>query len=199
MNIIELITESHKVSKEKGFWDADKNHSETVLMIMANVGEIVKANKKKRYANWSAYASDTVGLSEDNISHAGAFKTAFEAHIKDTFEDEMANVILRISDFLGGAHVDVFKTQPWIREYIHLPINEFFLHAQISGKYSGKLSEWLHNALWECAAFSKEGDHGLIHLMCSIGNIVSEKDIDIERHIETKLEYNKNRPRFYEK
>lgn len=197
MNIIELIAESHKISKEKGFWEGDKNHSETVLMIIANVGEIAKANNKKKFANWSAYGSATIELSEGHISHSGALKEAFETHIKDTFEDEMANVIIRICDFLGGANVNVFKTQPWIREYLDLPINEFFQHAQISGQYNGKLAEWLHNALWECAAYSKDGDHGLIHLMCCIGSIVSEKDIDIERHIETKLEYNKTRPMLY--
>ena len=194
MNILELIEESHQVSKEKGFWDGNKNHSETVLLIIANVGDIVKANKKKKLADWNSYSTAT--LSVPNVYEA-TFKDAFEKHIKDSFEDEIANVMIRICDFLGGTKVDIFDTQPWIRDYASLPLNEFFLHAQISGRYNGKLAEWLHNALWECSAYSKEGDHGLIHLLCYLGRIVSEMNIDIGRHIETKLKYNKTRALLY--
>jgi NTP pyrophosphatase (non-canonical NTP hydrolase) len=194
MNIRELIEESHKISREKGFWDGDKNHSETVLFIIANVGDVVKARREKRMANWVAYSSATIGIEDHKDIRV---KVAFEEHIKDTFEDEIANVMIRICDFLGGTRVKMTELQPWTRDYVDFPLNEFFLHAQVSGRYDGKLAEWLHNALWECAAYSKEDDHGLLHLMCYLGTVVSEMGIDIERHIETKLEYNKTRPKLY--
>lgn len=191
MNILELIGESHEISKEKGFWEGEKNHSETVLLIIANVGEVVKAHKNKRRADWTAYASAESSGTE--------FKVMFKEHIKDTLEDEMANVIIRICDFIGGTNVNIFKLNPWMREYANFPLNEFFMHAQVSGIYEGQLAEWLHAALWECASYPREKDHGLTHLMCYIGRIVSEMDIDIERHIEMKLKYNRTRPKLYGK
>lgn len=189
MNIIELIEKSHRISKEKGFWEGNKNHSETVLLIIANVGQIVKAHKAKRFSDWPAYASAEIQEVE--------FTEMFERYIKDTFEDEIANVIIRICDFMGGVDFDICEANPWMRDYADFPINEFFIHAQVSGVYNGKLSEWLHAALWECASYPREGDNGLTHLMCYLGRVVTEMNIDIGRQIETKLAYNKTRPKKY--
>jgi hypothetical protein len=198
MNILELIEESHSLSLRKGFWDEKRNNSEIVLLIIANVGDIVKSHRQNRFADWISYDANVSILSGDLVGRP-EFKIFFEKYLKDTFEDEMANVIIRICDFLGGNKTDILTTHPWMREYSEIPINAFLRHAQITKKYPGNISDWLHEALWECSYYSKENDCGLTHLMCYIGNIVCEMEIDIERHILAKLMYNETRPRLYGK
>jgi hypothetical protein len=197
MNIIQLIEESHSVSKEKGFWDEKRNNSETVLLIISNVGDIVKAHKKGRFANWIERDTSLSGIKNPNENETLDFNVSFEEYIKDTFEDEIANVMLRICDFLGGNKTDIFALHPWMREYSELSINDFLRYAQISREYPGNVSDWLCEALWECSYYSKEEDCGLTHLLCYLGSMVSEMELDIERHIVEKLKYNRTRPRLY--
>lgn len=199
MNILKLIEESHSVAKEKGFWDEKKNNSETVLLIIANVGEILKAQKKGRFANWIEYDSSLSAINNAEQNEYLIFKASFEKHIKDTFEDEIANVIIRICDFLGGNKTDMFALHPWMRDYSELSVNEFFRYAQVSKEYSGNVADWLHESLWECSYYFKEEDSGLTHLLCYLGSLVCGMEINIERHIVAKLKYNRNRPRLYGK
>lgn len=197
MNILKLIEESHSVAKEKGFWDEKKNNSETVLLIIANVGEILKAHKKGRFANWIEYEASLSRITNPERQGDLNFNVVFEEYVKDTFEDEISNVILRICDFMGGNNIDMFALHPWMRDYSELSVNEFFRYAQVSKEYSGNVADWLHESLWECSYYFKEEDSGLTHLLCYLGSMVCGMEINIERHIEAKLRYNKNRPRLY--
>lgn len=198
MNIIELIDKSHLLAIQKGFWDEKRDDSERTLLIISNVGDIVKAHRRNKFADWIRYDS-TLSKTDSGHSDGHDFKISFEEYIKDSFEDEIANVIIRICDFIGGNKVDIFELNPWMREYSELPINDFLRYAQISREYSGNISDWLHESLCECSYYSREADKGLMHLLCHMGSMVCGLQIDIEKHIALKLRYNEDRPRLYGK
>lgn len=93
MKINPLIEEAHSCAQARGFWDKDRTKGECLVSIIAEIGGAVKAYRKHRRADLNAYyrAIPTDG--------AGV---AFNNHIKDTFEEQLADVCIHLFDFAGA-------------------------------------------------------------------------------------------------
>lgn len=88
----ELAEEIYQNNKEKGFWDKERNVGEMLMLVTSELGEAMEAHRKGRFANLEAYEE----FSED-----------FEDAIKDTFEDEIADSVIRLLDMCGGLGIDI--------------------------------------------------------------------------------------------
>ena len=81
---------------------------------------MVEADRKNRRANREKY----VKFLDDRFS----MSTSFEAHIKNTLEDETADVCIRLFDFLGCRHIEpeTFddKTDDWQNMFASLSVCE---------------------------------------------------------------------------
>jgi NTP pyrophosphatase (non-canonical NTP hydrolase) len=73
----------------------NKNTGELLMLIVSELGEALEAHRKWRFANWN--------WAEVN------FKDGFVTGIKDTFEDEIADVFIRLFDMCGYLDVDIEK------------------------------------------------------------------------------------------
>ena len=87
-----LAQEIYQNNKEKGFWDKERNVGEMLMLVTSELGEAMEAHRKGRFANLEAYEE----FSED-----------FEDAIKDTFEDEIADSVIRLLDMCGGLGIDI--------------------------------------------------------------------------------------------
>jgi NTP pyrophosphatase (non-canonical NTP hydrolase) len=98
------LNESSKIvlknNKEKGFDNPNYNIGELLMLITSELGEALESHRKERFSNWQSFDKD--------ISELGETK-AFELHIKDTFEDEIADAILRLLDLSARLNIDVEK------------------------------------------------------------------------------------------
>jgi len=83
--ISERVEECHKIAKEKGFWDQDRNVGEMLMLIVSELGEAIEAHRK---------------------GDRGLLK-------KDTFEDELADTAIRLFDMCGGLKIDLEKQIEW--------------------------------------------------------------------------------------
>ena len=101
--INELAKEAHENSKNKGFYDGVFNMAEKLCLIHSEVTEALEADRECRYSKKEGEnrAEYIVGNSDDN------FKNDFEAHIKDTFEDEIADVMIRVMDLAEYKNIDL--------------------------------------------------------------------------------------------
>lgn len=91
----ELALKIHENAVKHGFYD-DKREIGTLLMLcVSELSEALEADRKGKHAN----PFNSIG-SED-------FKGKFEQNFKDTFEDELADAIIRILDLCGYLKIDI--------------------------------------------------------------------------------------------
>jgi NTP pyrophosphatase (non-canonical NTP hydrolase) len=110
----QLIKKAHEMAKEKGFWESERNKSELLMLIVSELAEAMEALRKDHYADKTMVN----GLYQDIVIHKyddefnimdGPWKQGFETHIKSTFEDEIADVAIRLFDLCGGLGVNLEK------------------------------------------------------------------------------------------
>ena len=94
MDLNKLSKEIHAGNKQRGFWDGERNVGELLMLVVSELGEAIEAHRKNRF---------TAPL----FSGTEMTPAAFEKHIKDTFEDEIADSIIRLFDMCGGLGIDI--------------------------------------------------------------------------------------------
>ena len=109
-----LIAQAHGTAKEKGFWDTERNVSEMLMLIVSEVAEAQEALRKDHYANPVVVESLAHDLELDRTDEEFLLKTLvwkskFEENIKSSFQDEIADVAIRLFDLCGGMGIDLEK------------------------------------------------------------------------------------------
>ena len=93
-----LATEIHENAKSKGFFDSQKNIGEMLCLIHSEVSEALEADRiDKHCSKKSINYLDEIEWSE---SH-------FVTNIKNTFEDELADVVIRVLDLCAFKEIDI--------------------------------------------------------------------------------------------
>jgi NTP pyrophosphatase (non-canonical NTP hydrolase) len=116
-----LASSVNKGNVDKGFWDEAINAiqryrnnptprnkavrdafvSQFLLLIQSEIGEACEAMRKDKY-------SSTVGINTvDGYVGSENERASFQNHVKDTFEDELADSLIRILDLAGGLGIDI--------------------------------------------------------------------------------------------
>jgi NTP pyrophosphatase (non-canonical NTP hydrolase) len=161
----ELKHEVHKNNKDKGFYDTPKSVEEILMLIISELGEACEAHRKGRFCKVDL---DGVIYQED-----------FEKYVKDTFEDEVADTVIRILDFCGYKDIDIVFPEGDFA----VPENEleklFFCVVQICLMYVQD----------ETCKTSNQFTIGRV-----LYYIYQFASFDLNEHIKLKLEYNKTRP-----
>ena len=98
MDIKEVSESIHKNNVEKGFWEdkANKNVGEVLMLCVSELSEALEAHRKGKFANQAEFL-----ISEK------AFKEKFVENIKDSFEDEIADTVIRLFDLCQGFDIDL--------------------------------------------------------------------------------------------
>ena len=87
-----LKERAYKTAVEHGFHEEEKPDAYWLGLVMSEMGEAINADRKGMHAD--------VVLFNDDLGKL-PFKESFEAHIKDTVEDEIADIVIRLLDFAG--------------------------------------------------------------------------------------------------
>ena len=137
MEINELVKIAHDNAVNKGFYDCDvkcsgvgscdydgsncnekdncgeyepiksvkknKNIGELLMLVVSELGEALEAHRKGKH-------SDLKVANMDSEKHTDKTRIiTFEGCIKDTFEDELADAVIRIADICGYSNIDLEK------------------------------------------------------------------------------------------
>ena len=91
--INELAKEVHQNAKNKGFFDSEKNIGEMLCLIHSEVSEALEADRKDIFMPIENRIEWVNELKKDS-----EFKDDFTQLVKDTFEDELADIMIRVMD-----------------------------------------------------------------------------------------------------
>lgn len=106
MTITELVEKNHAAMVEKGFHQEEKNIGEVLMLIVSELGEALDAHRK----GWIFGLCDDPDIWRYFMSYAeggAVFDEFFNDRVKDTFEDELADVVLRVADLCGMLDIDL--------------------------------------------------------------------------------------------
>lgn len=92
----ELIKRAYSIAATHGFHEVDRSNAHFLMLVVSEIGEMVEADRKSR----RAFVGDKLSISDET------FAEWFESNVKDMLEDELADVVIRICDFLGTRHIE---------------------------------------------------------------------------------------------
>lgn len=86
---------------EANGWTEEHETGTWLALIHSEVSEALEADRRHEYAELVRYESFLKNCLPDDK------KVAFEMFIKDTFEDELADVIIRVLDLCARKNIDI--------------------------------------------------------------------------------------------
>lgn len=203
-----FIEKCHKLATENGWWDdlpelkngehwnRERNSwiADKVELIENEAAEAVEALRDNKIADFSKYNEDLERrkITMREKGEDGFNKTSFKNIIKDTFEDEIADVFIRTCDIIGHFNYS-FDNE--------LHIGEKYIKEEFCFK---DLRQSIRDIKWHVLTFSNaihesqvEYPNNLSDIIITCIGIAGEQQFDLEKHVELKLKYNKTRGRMH--
>lgn len=104
MHIKETAAAIHQINKDKGFWDKPRNTGESLMLVNSELCEALEADRNNKRADLQRLQ---ILLNSGNEITPSLFKSVFECDIKDTFQDEIADAVIRLLDLAEGMNIDL--------------------------------------------------------------------------------------------
>ncbi len=98
--INQLAQQVHQNARDKGFFEKEKNIGEMLALIHSEVSEALEADRKDRYCPVNILG--VVGWADDD-----SFNTHYKETVKGTFEEEMADIVIRVMDMCAFKGIDL--------------------------------------------------------------------------------------------
>lgn len=126
---MDIIEQAYQSAKKRGFHERVYSDEHYITLIISELTEAVEADRKGKRANV---------ISFENHRELMEFKERYEAFIKDSVEDELADACIRIYDFAGATgkratlhrkEIDAYKTLP---EHIYDVIKTLMASGSLS-------------------------------------------------------------------
>lgn len=178
LNLQELAKQIHENAKAKGFYDSKDRkffkHAQ-VFEIIKEVAEFHEAYKKGKdgAGDWYLENPEEVGAS-----------AVFEACIKDTWQDELSDIMIRLLDFAAFLGFEFPKFNAFLK-------NSFFDHYEFG-------SECL-DLVVKLADISEEFNWQITDSMYYVLDFANALGCNLEWHIQAKMAYNSTRERLHGK
>ena len=177
-----LKDKAHMTAVEHGFYEEVKPDAFYLGLVMSEAGEAINADRKGKRAN-------VVRFSEDmELGHP--FKESFEKHIKDSMEDEIADIVIRLLDFSGLKGYTLL-----ISGHSALPstaiVDEFASNGLSGTLFAliGALSDSLDDDSTEATVVI------VINIFIDCFKKITGRDYDLLWFVEQKMRYSDLRPR----
>ena len=145
----------------QGFWE-NPNLLEKKMLIISELGEAIEAHRKGKVCMMNGMSREN--MERFHIEYPKAFKDDFLTFVKDTYEDELADVVLRIWDYMEYKGYNQIQPQP------------------------AKICENIGEALYHVTLSIVEANFNLaLDLLYGLSP-------NMDWHIRMKMAYNKTRP-----
>lgn len=184
-----LKDRAYKTAIAHGFHEEERPDTYWLGLVMSEMGEAINADQNGLHA-------DTKGFEEDlaKIPFVNGFKDirdSFEAHIKDSLEDELADIVIRLFDFAGLKRYELNIDS----------IGHVFSYYVLEGWFEGhKLPGVLVSLIGLLIDAVKENqlDEYIGTVICVLSDCFEKmtgSDFHLWWFVEQKMRYNELRPR----
>ena len=96
----------HEANKQKGFYDEPREIGTLLMLVVSELSEALEADRKDRHADFKVYEAK---LNSELNSAEFKQPSIFQECIKDTFEDEITDAMIRLFDLCGYMDIDIEK------------------------------------------------------------------------------------------
>lgn len=178
MNLNKFSKECHKNAKAKGWWDKPRP---VPVMLMLIVTELAEAVEEVRSNKPAVYFNTPTGVVTDKDLGGGwNLKVGDVPQKPEGFIIEIADAVIRGGDLAGHEDVDIEhfkKTSKFnkLYDFPSDPVEAMYEMVQIVASPTNTLTE------------------ALTDLMAYAFNYCESNEMDLEKAIECKIEYNKSR------
>lgn len=173
MNLNELKDIAYQCAVAHGWHEEEKSNSHWLCLVISELMEAVEADRKGDYAG-----IEMKDLFENDLAAGEDFKDLFEAHLKGTVEEELADACIRLLDFAGLRNLNLTYT------------NGFPITNMSFTEYIYCMCSFITNPDKSSVGWLDD------HISYSLGWIFSwcrAKHINIEWYIQEKMKYNQLR------
>ena len=101
MNLNDLAQEIHAENLQRGFWETKPPIPELLMLVVSELAEALEADRKDQFTS-----KDDIEFVNSNADEAERL-AVFSSNIKNTFEDEIADAIIRLFDLSAGLGIDL--------------------------------------------------------------------------------------------
>lgn len=102
--LTELRDRAYRVACDKGFHDEQKPDAVYKMLIITEIAEAVQADRKGQHAHKDKFLAS---LKPDDDNEM--FSMLYEQYIKNSVEDELADIIIRMLDYCGMKGIEFDK------------------------------------------------------------------------------------------
>ena len=184
VDINKLRDEAYKCACEHGFHGTEHFDTHWLALIMSEVGEALNADRKNLHANIEGYTRWQKTFHNPDNDDSSYFSD-FEYFIKDSVEDELADIAIRILDLAGLRGYDCSGYFDTSVTTLHFPDKDLF--------------SWFCFHLYSIFTDAEDAfdttDEILDSAAYDIASYCNLWDIDLHAHIVLKMKYNELRPK----
>lgn len=104
MDLKATAKEIHENARAKGFWDKERNLGEMLCLIHSEISEAMEADRTGNYYDQGSNDDHDICHSEYNDEEWMGW---FKKHVKNKFEDELSDVVIRVLDLCHHKGIDL--------------------------------------------------------------------------------------------
>lgn len=179
--VSEIVSQSYRIACQHGFHEEYHSPAHYMMLVLSEIGEMVEADRKNRRFDMGLYRN---GFDSD--------VALFKRYIKDTFEDEMADVVIRLCDFCGSLNVLPYMNDVMVD--MSDEFKDYWGDKSVCEQCFTLSSMAVDIAAASCDADDTELCHRLGSTLSFVFEMARFHGIDLLWHIDAKMCYNESRP-----
>jgi hypothetical protein len=188
----QLASEIFEANKAKGFWALNRSSAEILVLILSEMFEALEAERKSKSA---LKVQECLDLIDDD-----GFKDFFVENIKDSFEDELADTVIRILDMAGAWDIELetMYLAPTLRSWpeqnltLGLMQGSFYSFQSCVLEFSFIINQIIQKEL-QTTIPETELAKGANQMLCFVLAVAKHYRVKVWDHVKLKLAYNATR------
>ena len=182
----DFIARAYDIAVKHGFHEKMLTVEHMMMLVLSEIGEAVEADRRNLHANLHGF----------EICKGLTYNDRFKNYVKDSVEDEMADVAIRLFDLCGTLNITPTDRFESYRELFKDFRKNYQRHSFCERAFV--LSAILCHA--DGASITDDGSGKSLPdiigaALFFLFAMADDMNVDFIRHIELKMEYNETRPK----